>query len=427
MASDDRQSMTIYDAATMRLARTLKVPVGTSLLDMAMFDGGIVLAPLISGVIPATGPSPWDQPGTIRMAMWGPGDTTPRSTILATSSASREQMWFGSALSPDNRTLLIPNAPGVGQGILANLHDGTSLALQGQHSAQIQGGAFSPDGSLVATSGDDGATRVWDVKTGVLVDTYLGQAGRAFTPAFSSAGGHLTVHTVGLDGTMIAWDVSGSRRLGEPFHAGAGFDGVSEDVDPGPKVSVSPDGRLLATNDRDGMMILDAATHAIVHTLSATQPDGSFNATWSPDGTRLAVAGTGTEMVNLYDTATWRLISPDGGALPGPSADRAATSAEITRDPLVPQKLNIARAVAFSPDSKELVAGGDDGTLWRWEAGSGAPAGERLQLGGPILDVAFNPVSSTLAVAYVPWCRRGRGVCTGCEYAALHRERGRRL
>ena len=39
------------------------------------------------------------------------------------------------------------------------LHDGTQLALQGEHSAQILGGAFSPDGSLVATSGDDGATR----------------------------------------------------------------------------------------------------------------------------------------------------------------------------------------------------------------------------------------------------------------------------
>ena len=110
---------------------------------------------------------------------------------------------------------------------------------------------------------------------------------------------------------------------------------------------------------------------------SAAVPNGSFDVAWSPDGTRLAVTGSGAEMVDLYDTATWQLVSPDGGPLAGPFADRPASSDEI--DPNDPtetgRRLNVASAVAFSPDSARVVAGADDGTVWTWDARTGAPVG----------------------------------------------------
>ncbi len=223
-----------------------------------------------------------------------------------------------------------------------------------------------------------------------------------WAPTFSDTGGRLTLHTASLDGTMMTWDLSGSRRLGEPFQAGAGTDVRPVPIWDGPHVAVSPDGRLLAVNDIDGTSILDATTHAVVRTLKATQPDGSFDATWSPDGRRLAVTGTGTAIAELYDTATWQRVAPDGGPLAGPPADRPALAEEI--DPTDPaetgRRLNGARAVAFSPDSTTLVAGTDDGAVWTWDARTGAPMGVPLRFGGFVLDLAFNPVSKALAVGY---------------------------
>jgi DNA-binding SARP family transcriptional activator/WD40 repeat protein len=397
----DGRSIKIYDAATMRVVRTLLAPAGTWIMDMWMRDGGMVLAPLLPGTMPSDRFAPFDEAGAMRFGVWGPGDVAPRWTGDISTPATRGQVWLGCALTRDAQTLLLPNTPSVGQAVLVDLRDGARRTLQGQHASQIMGGAFSPDGSLVATSGDDGATRLWEVKTGALVDTFAGHAGRVWTPTFSDVGGKLTLHTASLDGTVMTWDVSGSRRVGEPFEAGAGFDALPQRLEAGPRVAVSPDGRLLAANDPNGLAILDATTHAVIRQIKTQQPEGSFNATWSPDGTRLAVAGAGTAIAELYDTATWQLVAPAGGSLVGPAPDRIARGDELNpNDPAeTGRRVNIARAIAFSPDSSELVAGADDGTVWTWDARTGAAVGQPLRLSGPVFDVAFDPVSGALAIA----------------------------
>ena len=88
-ASAGGRSITIYDSATDRVLRTLRLPAGLYQADVLMFDGGTVLAPLIDVPIPATGPSPRDEPGAMRFAVWGPGDTTPRSMPEVSTSAHR--------------------------------------------------------------------------------------------------------------------------------------------------------------------------------------------------------------------------------------------------------------------------------------------------------------------------------------------------
>ena len=139
-----------------------------------------------------------------------------------------------------------------------------------------------------------------------------------------------------------------------------------------------------------------------MRTIKPAEPDASVDAAWSPDGTRLAVTGTGAAMVDLYDTATWQLVSPNGGPLTGPFADRPARSDEIDPKDLTEtgRRLNVASAVAFSPDSARVVAGADDGTVWTWDARTGAPIGLPLQLDGPVLDMSIDPISNALAVGY---------------------------
>jgi WD40 repeat protein len=86
---------------------------------------------------------------------------------------------------------------------------------------------------------------------------------------------------------------------------------------------------------------------------------------FSPDSKRLLVACG--KVARLYDTATGK---PAGKPLEHP---------------------DVIRAVAFRPDGKRLLTGGDDRTARFWEAATGQPVGEPLKHPSAVNLVAFSP------------------------------------
>ncbi|WP_217212271.1 helix-turn-helix domain-containing protein [Streptomyces sp. AC550_RSS872] len=303
--------------------------------------------------------------------------------------AWRKSPLAGVRLSPDGRTLATAERIGdryVFQ--LRNTRDGRLLrtlptpswpafrtgnpTVQGEVTEPLL--SFSPDGGMfaygISAPWDTAPQRVtvWDVAAGHAKTTVdLATTSTTSTDAIALGPGGRTLLTARLteDGYFNeTWDTTRQRRTARLSGPGGGH------------LAVSPDGKLLLTDNR----VVRAGRS---HTHDLVQHDGIGAIAFAPDGSGLA-AGDWTGRVAVWDGDLRHRAGILRNVFPAPVDPSSGSAEAIT-------------SLAFSPDGSTLAVGGNSGTVQLWDIATQQPLGPSLPTpGGSVDTLAFSPDSTTL-------------------------------
>ncbi len=229
------------------------------------------------------------------------------------------------------------------------------------HDGRVTGAAFNADGTMLATTGTDGALKIWQLPSGDLLESVDGIWPWAYGPSFSA------------DGSLVAaaWGASGNTPEGN-------VQVVDLDTDermtfPAPPyvndAELSPDGRTVAAvggHVPGDLSLIDIENGTIIR-LKGPGGNGFTTVSWRPDGRYMATAGWDSAVPVWDATGRLRFVLP-GHAGP-------------------------AHRLDWSQDSSRLVTGSDDGTARVWEVTDlGATQVQLLSVQeGALTGVAFSP------------------------------------
>jgi DNA-binding beta-propeller fold protein YncE len=245
-----------------------------------------------------------------------------------------------------------------------------SVTLSARFKHCVRGVAFSPDGRVVASGSDNFAVSLWDVASGRENAPLIGHTRGVLAVAFSPDGRVLA--SAVRDGTVCLWNAASREQTGTLML------GHRRDVN---GVAFSPDGRVLASASRDGSVCLwDARRGEQTATLEGH--DGQvFGVAFSPDG-RVLVSAGGDASLRLWDARrgeqTATLEGHDGQVF----------------------------GVAFSPDGRVLASAGDDRSLRLWDPQTGEQTAKLEGHTAGVLAVTFSPDGRLLASASADWSVR---------------------
>ncbi|HZU96265.1 MAG TPA: WD40 repeat domain-containing serine/threonine-protein kinase, partial [Planctomycetota bacterium] len=275
--------------------------------------------------------------------------------VLGRPDGKQAERIFAVAFSRDGRAVVAGGA--------MNAVESTEVAtgvVRGRgrgHASWIRSLACGERG-LIFSGSEDGTARLWDLaRQEAPLATFTGHQGPVWSVALSSDG-ELAL-TAGKDGTARLWNLARAAEVGRLDHAKEAT-----------SVAFSPDGRRAFSGSLDGTVVmLDLSTFA-KRTIELVR--GPIRALAATDARLLLGHADGSlTLVDLTGRELWHAETHQGEA----------------------------RSVAFSPDGKSVVSGGDDGMAVLRETASGAALGTLAGHTSSIESVAYSPDGKLVATA----------------------------
>lgn len=326
-----------------------------------------------------------------------------RGTILATfpvpSSTDRLPQGgreYRLGFSADSKTLFL----GASGGIIHrwDVADRKELPPLNKHQSAVAGMHTLPDGRTLVSTGQDGVTLCWDLKTGQPKVDPESYAGRSMA-AYSSDGRFVAVGDV--RGRIDLWDGRGGQLIRTVQREGAGV----------AHLAFSPDGKHLAAAQRSGTVQFWQVPSGRAGDVWRREPvwgerlcNGIL---FSPDGRWLYVSDY-PKQIRIVEVASGKLLwkgdgsplgeafAPDGATLlvgrAGPylaqlDARTGEQRAKVRIQSNIPDGIGTAYALAFSPDARRLAVADAGGGLMLCDARTCAET-QRLAAGSSWTDLA---------------------------------------
>jgi WD40 repeat protein/DNA-binding SARP family transcriptional activator len=364
---------------------------------------------------------------------------------VTTSRLDLEVQGLGGLLAWSPRGVFVTEGPeGSGLIDIRDSETGERVRSFEGHDGDVNDVAFSPDGSLLASTGKDGRLTVWDPSTGQLLTSLLRDGG-AWGPSFSADGSlvaavwgaadsaevgifepssdqvvswitvpHAIDTALSPDGEKVAvattWAPDEGAGAGAVFDVATGEEAITfagtNICCPSPRsrgVSWSPDGQLVAVSAEDTARVWDTETGALRYSLRG-HSGLVFSVAWSPDSSRL-VTGSADGTAKVWE------IDSEG------VREQWSLSAQETRSGIV--------GVAFSPDGTRVMAGDADISAVKvWNLGpsgdaewanfpaAGKPAAEFMPDGRRIVTTSAEGADQESGLAVTIWDLKGSDLRT---------------
>lgn len=241
--------------------------------------------------------------------------------------------------------------------------------IQRGHELAVISVAASSDSNFVVTGSRDKSAKLWDLRSGREVRTFLGHDYSVTTLTFTP--NRKSLITGSSDGTVRRWDVATGTEL-------FSFNPFNEIIT---DVVVSSDGKYFAVSClKYPVRVYNLGTHQLVKELDAN-PEGNrrgVNLAFSPDGKFLAL-GEDNRLTSVYRTSDWgKLYTFEFGS--GWCG-------------------GCATFVTFTPDSRSMVMASHHGSVKKYNLEDGKLVTVYSQEINDITSLQVSPNGNTLMAA----------------------------